>query len=200
MENSAMIDEVREIIAKSIDTKRRILESEELCKNISIAAEMLINTYKNDGKVLLCGNGGSASDAQHIEGELVGRFQMERRALPAIALASSGATMTAIGNDYSYADVFSRQVAAHGNTGDILIGISTSGNSASVIRAVETAKNNGMTAIALLGRDGGACKSIADVTIIVPSDVTARIQECHIMIGHIWCGLIEDALFRNSNE
>ena len=145
------------------------------------------------GKVLLCGNGGSASDALHIAGELIGRFQRERQGLPAIALNADVASMTAIANDYGYDRIFERGVEGLLNKGDTLIGISTSGNSENVYLAVKKAKEKGGKTIALLGKDGGKINDIADISIVVPSDCTARIQESHIMIGHIICELVEDS-------
>jgi D-sedoheptulose 7-phosphate isomerase len=160
---------------------------------------MIIKTYQNGGKVLLCGNGGSASDAQHIEGELVGRFQIDRHALPAIALTANGATITAIGNDCGFDDVFSRQVQAHAKEGDVLIAISTSGKSPGIIKVLEQAKTLGLRTVALLGKNGGLCKEFAEISVVVPSEVTARIQECHIMIGHIICEIVENTLFGGEN-
>ena len=145
-------------------------------------------------KVLFCGNGGSAADSQHLAAELTGRFIKDRRALAAMALSTDSSALTCIGNDYSFDEVFARQVAGLGRSGDVLIGISTSGNSRNVIRAVEEARAIGMTVIGLLGRDGGALRSLCDVPIVVPSQVTARIQESHILIGHTLCGLIEEHL------
>jgi D-sedoheptulose 7-phosphate isomerase len=186
---------VRRVIEDSIETKKLILSSDEFCGKIMAGAEMIIEAYRRGGKVLLCGNGGSASDAQHIEGELVGRFQMKRRGLPAIALTANSSNMTSIGNDFSFDHVFSRQVEAQGKEGDVFIGISTSGNSQSVLNAFHCAKENGLKTIGLLGASGGKCKEAADISLVVPSDITARVQESHIMIGHIWCELTEVALF-----
>ena len=162
---------------------------------ISLMAKTLVEAYKQGNKVILCGNGGSASDAQHIEGELVGRFKMERRALPAIAITANTSTMTAIANDYGYADVFKRAVEAHGKPGDILIAISTSGNSQNVILATEQAKKQGMKIIGLLGGNGGKLEKLSDIAFVAPSNDTPRIQECHILVGHILCDLIERGVF-----
>ncbi len=148
----------------------------------------------NGGKILFCGNGGSAADSQHLAAELTGRFIKDRRPLAAMALSSDTSALTCIGNDYSFDEIFARQVAGMGRAGDVLIAISTSGNSCNVIRAVEEAKKHGMLTIGLLGRDGGKLLSMCDHNIVVPSDVTARIQECHILIGHTLCGLIENEL------
>ncbi len=184
---------IEDRIRESIKTKESILSSTEILKTIEDAATLVVNCLGSDGKVLLCGNGGSASDALHIAGELVGRFQKERKSMPAYALNADVATMTAIANDYGYEKVFERGVEGLMKSGDLLIGISTSGNSENVYRAISKAKEIGGKTIALLGKDGGKIKDIADVSIIVPSNVTARIQESHIMIGHIICEIAEDA-------
>ena len=146
------------------------------------------------GKVLFCGNGGSAADSQHLAAELTGRFIHDRRPLAAIALSTDSSALTCIANDYSFDEVFARQVAGLGRAGDVLIGISTSGNSRNVIRAVEEAQRLGMHTLGLLGRDGGQLRGLCQHSIVVPSAVTARIQECHILIGHTLCGLIEQEL------
>ncbi len=184
---------IEERIKESISTKEAVLQSPELLKLVEGAANEICFCLKNGGKVLLCGNGGSSSDASHIAGELVGRFQRERKALPAIALNGDIATMTAVANDYGYEKVFERGVEGLMTKQDVLIGISTSGNSENVYLAVVKAKEIGGKTIALLGKDGGKIKNEADISIIVPSDCTARIQESHIMIGHILCELAEDA-------
>lgn len=179
-------------ISQSIDTKYKILEDKEIIKKIQYSSDIIKNSLEKGGKVLLCGNGGSASDAIHIASEFVGRFQKERKPLPAIALNADVATMTSIANDYGYQDVFSRSVDGLMNGNDVLIGISTSGNSENVFQAFIKAKEKGGKTIALLGKDGGKINNIVDVAIVVPSSVTARIQENHIMIGHIICELVEE--------
>lgn len=184
---------IEDRIKESICIKQKILDSEVLCQKIQRAAECLSASLKNDGKVLLCGNGGSASDALHIAGELMGRFQRQRKSLPAISLNADVATMTAIANDYGYERVFERGVEGLMVDGDILLGISTSGNSENVYLAIKKAKEMGGKTITLLGKDGGKIKDVADISIIIPSDCTARIQESHIMIGHIICELVEDS-------
>ena len=158
------------------------------------AGQLASQTLQQGGKILFCGNGGSAADSQHLAAELTGRFIKDRRPLAAMALSTDTSALTCIGNDYSFDEVFARQVAGLGRSGDLLIGISTSGNSRNVIRAVEEAQKLGMQTIGLLGRDGGQLRSLCDHSIVVPSPVTARIQECHILIGHTLCGLIEQAL------
>jgi D-sedoheptulose 7-phosphate isomerase len=167
--------------------------SQILFKEISAAGEMLVSTLKNGNKVLLFGNGGSAGDAQHIAAELTGRYKTERQGLPAIALTTDTSALTAIGNDYGYDRIFDRQVEALGKEGDLLIGISTSGNSPNVINALVHGKNSGMKTIGLTGKSGGEIKKHCDISLIIPSDDTARIQEMHILIGHILCGIIDSA-------
>lgn len=185
---------IKEEILESIRTKERVVKDENLINEISSIAECMIQTLKDGGKILLCGNGGSSSDALHIAGELLGRFQKERRAYAAIALNADVSTMTSIANDYGYELVFARQVEGLMTEKDILIGISASGNSENVILAFEMAHKIGGKTILLTGRDGGKLKGLADLSVIVPSDVTARIQEAHECIYHILCGLVEDSL------
>ncbi len=184
---------IRDRIKDSIEVKTKILEDEHLIGLIGQAADEVIKSLASGGKVLLCGNGGSASDAMHIAGELVGRFQQERNSLPAIALNGDVTSMTSVANDYGYDRVFERFVEGFMNPGDVLIGISTSGNSENVYRALAKAKERGDMTIALLGRGGGRIKDVATIPIIVPCDNTARVQESHIMIGHIICELAEEA-------
>ena len=188
-----MQDIIRGHIEKNIETKRKILDT--LLPDIEKAARILIEAIKNGRKVLFFGNGGSAADAQHLAAEFVGRYERERRALPSIALTTDTSILTAVANDYSYDNVFKRQIEALGQAGDVAVGITTSGNSKSVILAIEQAKANGMKTVAFLGRDGGKMRGKADVDIIVPSEVTSRIQESHAMIGHILCDLVDRTLF-----
>lgn len=161
---------------------------------IETAAELLISTLQHGGKILLCGNGGSAADCQHIAAEFVVRYEKKRRALAAIALTTDSSILTAHANDFDFDTVFSRQVEALGNAKDCLIAITTSGNSNNVLRAVTAARVKGMTVIALTGGTGGTLREHATVTVCVPSNVTARIQEAHILIGHYWCGVVEERL------
>lgn len=163
--------------------------------DIAAAADAMEACFVRGGKLLLCGNGGSAADAQHIAAEFVGRFERERAALPALALTTDTSALTAIGNDYSYEMVFARQVRAHGRAGDILIAISTSGTSKSVLLAVEAARELGMTVIGLTGKDGGTLRGASDISLHVPYANTARVQECHLAIEHILCDLVESRLF-----
>src|ERR1700748_2285631 len=166
---------------------------DSLTGNIESACEMIVNTLKNGNKGLVAGNGGSAADAQHIAAELSGRVVKERKALPGIALTTDTSAITAIANDYGYEHVFSRQVEALAQPGDLFIGISTSGNSEGVLNAFKGATKIGCKTLGLSGRDGGKMNGLCDLNIIVPSDVTARIQEMHILIGHILCKAVDDA-------
>lgn len=178
-------------IEESIKAKQMMLGDYDIICRIQNAAAMIRDALDSGGKILFCGNGGSASDALHLAGEFVGRFQKDRKSLPAVALNADVAAMTSIANDYGYEKVFARAVEGLMGEKDILLGISTSGNSENVYNAIlEAKKQNGKT-IAFLGKDGGKIKNIADISIIVPSNCTARIQESHIMIGHIICELVE---------
>lgn len=167
----------------------------ELSGQIAVAAVRLIETLKIGNKLLIMGNGGSAADAQHFSGEIVSRFRMERPGLPAIALSTDSSIITAIGNDYGFERIFSRQVEALAAPGDALVGISTSGNSPNILRALEVGRQAGCSTIGLLGRDGGTIKAACDIPLIMPSDDTPRIQEGHITVIHIICDLIEQGLF-----
>lgn len=190
-----MISEIAKQIQQSIKTKEAILSSNLCLETIKSITDIITEHYRHGNSVLLCGNGGSAADAQHIAAEFVARFKLERKGLPALALNTNTSSLTAIGNDYDYSRIFERQVEAFGREGDILVAISTSGNSESIRKAILKAKENGMITIALLGKDGGVCKDYADIVFIVPSDDTPRIQEAHIMVGHIICDIVEKALF-----
>ena len=175
---------------------RSIAENEHILCCIDNVATILVQMYKNGGKLLICGNGGSAADAQHIAAELVSRFFMERRALDAEALSVNTSSISAIGNDYSYDYVFARQVEAKGQKGDVLLGISTSGNSKNVIEAMRKAKDSGLITVGLTGNDKESLiYEASDYCIGVPSDITPRIQEAHILIGHMLCEFIESELF-----
>lgn len=185
---------ITERINDSIKVKQGLLENTELLETVSSLAEKIAEAIKEDHKIVLCGNGGSASDALHFAGEIVGRFQKERNAWPAVVLNADVATMTAIANDYGYDDVFARQAQGHVQPGDIFIGISTSGNSENVLRATDVAKTKGAKTAALLGKDGGKIGKLVDYPIIVPCNTTARVQESHIMLIHIMCEIIEEKL------
>lgn len=166
---------------------------EILQEKIKQSCQKAVFTLKNGGKILLCGNGGSAADAQHIAAELTGRYKKERNSLPAIALTTDTSALTAIGNDYGYEFVFSRQLSGVGQKGDLLIAISTSGNSKNILKAIEVAKEKGIFIIGLSGKDGGKMSEVCDINLIIPSNDTPRIQEMHILIGHIICQAIDDA-------
>jgi D-sedoheptulose 7-phosphate isomerase len=189
------IELIQKEIQESIKLKNRV--AEELSEKIVEAAQVMAECIRNGGKILLCGNGGSASDAQHLAGELVVRLSSDytRSALPAITLSSNDYVLTACANDFGFEQVFSRQIEALGKPEDLLVCISTSGNSPNLIVATEKAKEKKMKTIGLLGRDGGKLKGLSDFSIVVPSENTARIQEIHIFICHILCELIEKELF-----
>lgn len=167
---------------------------EPISDDIRIASDCIVTSLRAGQKLMLCGNGGSAADSQHIASELTGRFIKDRRPLAAMALSTDSSALTCIGNDYSFEDIFYRQVLGLGRQGDCLLGISTSGNSRNVIKAVEVARMMGIKTIGLLGRDGGSLRPLCDISIVVPSTTTARIQEVHIFIGHTLCGLVEESL------
>jgi D-sedoheptulose 7-phosphate isomerase len=185
---------MRERVIKEIIAHREVLERvlDSMVEEIEIASKMVVDVVKKDKKILLCGNGGSAGDAQHISAEFTGRFKKERRGILAVALTTDTSAITAIANDYGYDRVFSRQVEAIAREGDLLIAISTSGNSQNVINAVKEAKRLGVGVVGLSGKDGGELSRLCDVNLVVPSDDTARIQEMHIMIGHIICGVVDE--------
>jgi len=189
-------DSVRSAIEKQLLESVRVKEQllAECSDSIADMIELLIETVDRGGKILLCGNGGSAADAQHIEAELVARLKTERRAIPAIALTTNTSTLTALANDYDFSRIFVRQVEAFGAAGDVLIGISTSGNSQNVIAALKYAAQKGLKTVALTGGDGGAMTAIAGLSVVVPSKNTQRIQECHIAIAHIVCDLLEQSV------
>lgn len=179
----------------NLEQHRRLFASlDSLQADVDAAGLLAAQSLDGGYKILFCGNGGSAADSQHLASELTGRFIKDRRPLAALALTTDSSALTCIGNDYAFDEVFARQVAGLGRSGDVLVAISTSGNSRNVLRAVEEARRIGMKVVGLLGRDGGVLKAQCDVAIVVPSDVTARIQEAHILIGHTLCGLIEQHL------
>lgn len=186
---------IKDQIKKSYETKQAIYNNDELLSKIEEVSKLCVELYKGSNKTILAGNGGSAADAQHIAAELVGRYGFDRPSLPSLSLTTDTSNLTAIGNDYGYDNVFSRQLEGMGQKGDIFIGISTSGNSKNIINAFEVAKNKGIKTVALVGRDGGEMAKIADISLIVPSESTPRIQESHILIGHIICDIIEKETF-----
>jgi D-sedoheptulose 7-phosphate isomerase len=190
-----MKEYIKDQIKKSYETKQAIYSNEALLDAIVAVAKECVALYKTDKKTMLAGNGGSAADAQHIAAELVGRYGFDRPSIPSLALTTDTSNLTAIGNDYGYDQVFSRQLEGMGQSGDIFIGISTSGNSTNIVKAFESAKKKGIKTVALVGRDGGLMAKMADMAIIVPSDSTPRFQETHILIGHILCDIIEKEIF-----
>jgi D-sedoheptulose 7-phosphate isomerase len=188
-----MIAEIQSQLRSHCDVMAAI--EKELAPSIAHAVSLLVEAYRGGRKLIVMGNGGSAADAQHLAAEIVGRFKLERRALPAIALTTDTSILTAVGNDYGFDRIFSRQVEAHAEQGDVVIGISTSGNSPNVQLALELAAEKGCRTVALLGKDGGSIKKVAELSLIVPSNDTPRVQEGHITIIHIVCDLLEKTLF-----
>jgi D-sedoheptulose 7-phosphate isomerase len=190
-----MNDKVKSIITASIDTKQKILADDAIVKKIANCVGRIVTAFKNGNKVLFCGNGGSAADAQHLAAEFSGRFYTDRDALPAEALHCNSSYLTAVANDYSYDVIYSRLIKGIGHKGDVLIGLSTSGNSKNIVAAFETAREKEMVTIGFTGSTGGKMKAISDYLINVPSDDTPRIQESHIMLGHIICELVEEKIY-----
>ena len=187
-------------INKNIEIKQNILLDNNLIKKIDFTSQTIIKAYKSGRKVILFGNGGSAADAQHLAAELVNKFYLDRKSLPAITLTVNTSILTAIGNDYSFNKIFSKQLEGMGEEGDIAIGISTSGNSKNVIEGLKFAKEKKLYTIGFTGKDGGIINNIVDICINVPSDDTPRIQEAHIMIGHIICEIVEKELFKKGEK
>ena len=187
-------------INKSIEMKESILRDNNLVNKIDLTSQTIIKAYKSNRKVILFGNGGSAADAQHLAAELVNKFYFDRKSLPAIALTVNTSILTAIGNDYSFDQIFSKQLEGISGKGDIIIGISTSGNSKNVIEGLKFAKQNKLFTIGFTGKNGGKINDIVDICINVPSDDTPRIQEVHIMVGHIICEIVEKELFKKSEK
>ncbi|MDG0980802.1 MAG: D-sedoheptulose 7-phosphate isomerase [Halieaceae bacterium] len=191
---------MKNYIAAQISEAQRVmsamLEDIALQSRVEVAAQACIASLKHGGKILLAGNGGSAADAQHIAGEFVSRFAFDRPGLPAIALTTDSSILTAIGNDYGYEKLFARQVQAHGNKGDVFIGYSTSGKSPNILRAFEEARARGLVCIGLTGNRGGPMRELCNYLLEVPSSDTPKIQEGHLVLGHILCGLVENAIFK----
>jgi D-sedoheptulose 7-phosphate isomerase len=185
-------------LSSSIEIMQRMHADPEFAPLLLQVCEVCVASYRKGGKLLIAGNGGSAADAQHFAGELVSRFEFDRPPLAAIALTTDTSILTAIGNDYGYRDVFSRQILAHGRHGDIFVAISTSGNSGNVLDAIAAARKIGLTIIGLSGQTGGEMKALCDYCICAPSRLTPRIQECHLVIEHTICGYIEEAIFGDS--
>ena len=187
------IESVIEAFETSADVKNEFIRTH--AERVVEVGQLLIRTFREGKKVMLFGNGGSATDASHIAAEFVGRYRRDRNPLPALALGTDMAALTSIANDYDFTDIFSRQVLAHGRKGDVAIAISTSGNSLNVIRGVEAAHDRGLVTVGWTGATGGKLTDLVDYCFCVPSSVTARIQECHITLGHVLCELIEERLF-----
>ncbi len=181
---------------ESAQVKIQFIQNEENVGKIMDVTKRILAAYRKGNKVLFFGNGGSACDASHLAAELVNRYKKDRDGLPALALATDMAVVTSIGNDYDYTELFSRQIKAMGNKGDVAIAISTSGNSPNVLKAVEVARQKGLITVGFTGKDGGKLAGLVDYAFIVPSNNTARIQEAHITLGHLLCELIEDEMFK----
>lgn len=186
---------IKEIISSSIETKQKVLADEALLKTICDTIDVIVTAFKNGKSVYFCGNGGSAADAQHLAAEFSGRFYKDRKALPAEALHCNTSYLTAVANDYSFDDIYARLIDGIGKSGDVLVGLSTSGNSNNIVKAFETARKKEMITIGFTGETGGKMKTLSDHLLNVPSTDTPRIQESHIMIGHIICELVEEKYF-----
>ncbi len=193
---------MKKIIEKLLEDSLKIKDTfiRENLSNLVQAAEKIVLAFTSDRKLLLCGNGGSAADAQHIAAEFVNRYTLERPPLPAIALTTDTSVITSIGNDYSFDDIFSKQVKALGVEGDVLLAISTSGNSTNVLSAVKDARSQGIYTIGLIGKDGGKLVGLVELALVVKNNVTPRIQEAHILAGHILCHLVDYILFQSHSS
>jgi D-sedoheptulose 7-phosphate isomerase len=190
-----MSDKIKGIISESILVKNKVLNDAVLIDTVKKSIDVIVTAFKNGNKVLFCGNGGSAADAQHLAAEFSGRFYTDRDALPAEALHCNTSYITAVANDYSYDVIYSRMVKGIGNKGDVLVGLSTSGNSKNIMNAFEVAREKGMPTIGFTGATGGKMKELSDYLLNVPSTDTPRIQESHILLGHIICQLVEETLY-----
>ncbi len=189
------MEKIKELIQYSINVKQQVLQNEELLSTVEKLVEVITASLKRSGRIYFCGNGGSAADAQHLAAEFSGRFYADRKALPAEALHCNTSYLTAVANDYSFDLIYARLIDGIGVKGDVLIGLSTSGNSANIVKAFEVAKERGMITVGFTGLSGGTMKSLSDYLVNVPSTDTPRIQESHIMIGHIICQLVEEKYF-----
>lgn len=189
------MDKIKHIIQSSIDVKQQVIKDERLLRTIEEVVDAIVEALKNGNRIYFCGNGGSAADAQHLAAEFSGKFYSDRKALPAEALHCNTSYLTAVANDYGYDLVYSRLIDGIGERGDVLVGLSTSGNSANIIKAFEIAREKDIKTIAFTGLTGGQMKSLSDLLINVPSGDTPRIQESHILIGHIICQLVEERIF-----
>ncbi|HZI69401.1 MAG TPA: D-sedoheptulose 7-phosphate isomerase [Hanamia sp.] len=194
------MEKIKKIIQASINVKESILNDDRLLLAVNDAVNVIVNAFEKGNKVLFCGNGGSASDAQHLAAEFSGRFYTDRDALPAEALHCNTSYITAVANDYSYDVIYSRLIKGIGKPGDVLVGLSTSGNSKNIVNAFEMAKEKQMLTIGFTGESGGKMKKLSDVLINIPSEDTPRIQESHITLGHIICQLVEEIYFRDTND
>jgi len=195
-----MREDIVKRIEENIGVKKSILNDTHLIDTIERAATVVVTAIKNGNKVIFCGNGGSAADSQHLAAELIGKFYFNRRSLPAVSLTVNTSIITAIGNDFGFDKVFARQLEGIGKAGDVLIGLSTSGNSENVVEAFRLAKEIGIITIAFTGESGGILRNLADILINVPSNDTPRIQEAHIMVGHIICELVEKEFVVNGRQ
>ncbi len=193
------MEKIKEIIQASIDVKQKVLEDESMLQVTNEIVTVIVNAFKNGNRVYFCGNGGSAADAQHLAAEFSGRFYLNRKALPAEALHCNTSYITAVGNDYSYDVIYARLIEGIARKGDVLIGLSTSGNSANIIKAFEMAQTMGVITIGFTGLSGGVMKQLSDYLINIPSAVTPRIQESHILMGHIICELVEEKYFNQKD-
>jgi D-sedoheptulose 7-phosphate isomerase len=194
------MENIKKIVQASIDVKLQVLQNEELLETVGTIAKKIVASLRNKGRVYFCGNGGSAADAQHLAAEFSGRFYTDRKALPAEALHCNTSYLTAVANDYSYDVVYSRLVEGICNEGDVLVGLSTSGNSGNIVRAFETAREKGVITVGFTGASGGVMKGLSDFLINVPSTDTPRIQESHILLGHIICQLVEEQYFETEGK
>jgi D-sedoheptulose 7-phosphate isomerase len=190
-----MIEKIKKIIRESIQVKNKMLDDEELLSNLQAISLLIVQAFKNGNRIYFCGNGGSAADAQHLAAEFSGRFYVDRDALPAEALHCNTSYLTAVANDYGYELVYARLIKGIAQKGDILVGLSTSGNSANIVRAFEAARQKKVITVGLTGQSGGKMKDFSDYLINVPSNDTPRIQESHILAGHIICQLVEELYF-----
>jgi D-sedoheptulose 7-phosphate isomerase len=195
MEHLSIMEKIRNIIAASIETKQQILLNEDMHRTIAAIADEMEKALQKGNRIYFCGNGGSAADAQHLAAEFSGRFYIDRKALPAEALHCNSSYMTAVANDYSYDVVYARLVEGICRSNDVLVGLSTSGNSANIVKAFESAKQMGVITVGFTGITGGVMKGLSDYLINIPSSDTPRIQESHILVGHIVCQLVEEKLF-----
>jgi D-sedoheptulose 7-phosphate isomerase len=193
------MEKIKNIIQASIDTKQQVLQDEELLSTIEKVVAVITEAFKKGNRIYFCGNGGSAADAQHLAAEFSGRFYTDRKALPAEALHCNTSYLTAVANDYGFDVVYSRMIEGIGESGDVLVGLSTSGNSVNICNAFEAARQKGMSTVAFTGMTGGSLRSISDHLVNIPSTDTPRIQESHITIGHIICQLVEENLFSSNS-